>query len=143
MPEGRQPRGVTPRPRSGTAAGRRYPTPQARGQGRQVGGDTPRPKPEARGGRWEEIPHAPSPRPGAAGGRSYPTPEARGSGGECQVATVQERPRGATPRPRSSGCVGTGGPRIAIPHSRSGGEAVRRYPSSKVKSRGCALLEQP
>ena len=29
------------------------------------------------------------------------------------------------------------------PHSRSGGAAVRRYPSSKVRSSGCALLEQP
>jgi len=26
---------------------------------------------------------------------------------------------------------------------RSGGAAVRRYPSSKVRSNGCALLEQP
>ena len=31
MPEGRQPRGVTPRPRSGAAARRSYPTPKARG----------------------------------------------------------------------------------------------------------------
>ena len=29
------------------------------------------------------------------------------------------------------------------PHSRSGGAAVRRYPSTKVRSSGCALLEQP
>ena len=36
-----------------------------------------------------------------------------------------------------------GGPRGATPHSRSGGVAVRRYPSSKVRSSGCALLEQP
>ena len=52
------------------------------------------------------------------------------------------RPRGATPRLPSSSCVGTGGPRGATPHSRSGGAAVRRYPSSKVRSSGCALLEQ-
>ena len=32
--------------------------------------------------------------------RSYPTSEIRGSGRECQAAMVQERPRGATPRPR-------------------------------------------
>ena len=31
MPKGRQPRGVTPRLRSGVAAGRSYATPQARG----------------------------------------------------------------------------------------------------------------
>ena len=32
---------------------------------------------------------------------SYPTSEVRGSGLECQAAEAQERPRGATPRPRS------------------------------------------
>ena len=40
-------------------------------------------------------------------------------------------------------CAGAGGPRGAIPHWRSGRVAVRRYPSSKVRSNGCALLEQP
>ena len=39
--------------------------------------------------------------------------------------------------------MGAGGPRGAIPHWRSGRAAVRRYPSSKVRSNGCALLEQP
>ena len=43
----------------------------------------------------------------------------------------------------SGGCAGTRGPRGAIPRSRSGGAAVRRYPSSKVRSSGYALLEQP
>ena len=47
-----------------------------------------------------------------------------------------------TPHPRSSGCMGTIGPRGAIPRSRSGRAAVKRYLSSKVKSSGCALLEQ-
>ena len=41
--------------------------------------------------------------------------EVRGSGREYQTATAQERPRGATPRPRS------------------GGAAERRYPVSEVK----------
>ena len=36
-----------------------------------------------------------------------------------------------------------GGPRGAIPHSRSEGAAVRRYPLSKVRSSSYALLEQP
>ena len=53
------------------------------------------------------------------------------------------RPGGVTPHPRSGGCTGAGGPRGAILCSRSGGEVVRRYPSSKVRSTGCALLEQP
>ena len=38
--------------------------------------------------------------------------------------------------------AGAGGPREATPHSRSGGAAMRRYPSSKVRSSSCALLEQ-
>ena len=93
----------------------------------------------------------------------------RGSSQECQAATAQERPRGATLCPRSGvaakrsypmpeargcgreeqphlqrggGCTGAGGPRGAIPRSRSEGAVVRRYPSSKVRSSGCALLEQ-
>jgi len=48
-----------------------------------------------------------------------------------------------TPPPSSSGCTGTGGPRGDIPRSRPEGAVVRRYPSSKVRSSGCALLEQP
>ena len=105
----------------------------------------------------------------AATKRRCPTSEVRGSSRECQAATVQERlrgqgrrPRGATPRPRSGeatsssrrraaagrssprsgGCTGIGGPRGAIPCWRSGKAAVRSYPSSKVRSSGCALLKQ-
>ena len=51
--------------------------------------------------------------------------------------------RGAIPRPRTGGYVGTGGLRGATPHSRSGGAAMRKYPSSKVRSSSCTLLEQP
>ena len=91
-----QPRGVTPRPRSGAAAK------SARLQ-------------RCRNGR-EELPHV------------------QGQG---------RRPGGATPCPRNSGCAGAGGPRGAIPPARSEGPAVRRYPSSKVRSSGCTLLEQP
>ena len=43
------------------------------------------------------------------------------------------RPRGATPCPRSGGCMGAGMPRGATPRSMSRGAAVRRYPSSKVR----------
>ena len=50
-------------------------------------------------------------------------------------------PRGATPVQGAGGCVGTGGLRGATPRSRSGGPAMRRYPSSKVRSGSCALLE--
>ena len=38
---------------------------------------------------------------------------------------------------------GAGGPRGATPRSRSGGAALKRYPSSKVRNSGCPLLEQP
>ena len=48
----------------------------------------------------------------------------------------------ATPSPRSCGCAVAGGSRGATPRSRLGGEAVRRYPSSKLRSSSCALLEQ-
>ena len=70
----------------------------------------------------------PGPKSGAEAGRtpcrrevakrSYPTSEVGGSGQECQTATAQERPRGATPRPRS------------------GGVAERRYPVSEVRGGG-------
>ena len=67
--------------------------------------------------------------------KSYPSPKVRGSNRECQAVTVQEqRPRGASLPPRSSSCAGTGGLRGATPRSRSGEVAVRRYPSSMVRS---------
>ena len=49
---------------------------------------------------------------------SYPTSEVRGSGLECQAATAQELPRGATPPPRS------------------GVVAEKSYPVSEVKGDG-------
>ena len=64
MPEGRRPRGVTPRLRQGAAAE------SARLLWRKNG--------------REELPHAPGPSPGAATRRSSLTPEARGGGREDQ-----------------------------------------------------------
>ena len=70
MPEGRQPRGVTPRPRSGAAAestrlqrrrNRREELPCVRGQGVWLRGDTQRPGSGAEAGRSN-----PGPRPGVA-----------------------------------------------------------------------------
>ena len=49
---------------------------------------------------------------------NYTTSEVRGSGLECQAATVQERPRGATLRPRS------------------GAAAERSYPASDIGGDG-------
>ena len=101
----------------------------------------------------EELPHdgGQGQKPGGpharrvAAKRSYPTSEVRGGGPEepPHAGGQGRRPGGATPRPRSGGCIGTGGPRGAIPRRMSGRAAVRRYPSSKVRSSGCALLEQP
>ena len=110
--------------------------------------------PYPRGGGQEELPHVIGQGkrlrvPGCHGAgtakRSYPTSEVRVGGREelSHVPGQRQRPRGATPPLRSGGCGGAGGPRGAIPRSRSEGTAVRRYPSSKVRSNGCALLEQP
>ena len=59
---------------------------------------------EFRGSGREEIPHAPKPE--ARGGGQEEQPHSRGQGWWLG---------GPTPRPRSRGCVGTGGPRGAIP----------------------------
>ena len=101
----------------------------------------------------------PHPRSGVAGGRSYPTSEIRGGSRGRQAATVQEWLRGGTPRPRLGGRPGGATPRLrsgaspeeqphvqgavaalgagalrgATPCSRSGGAAVNRYPTSKVR----------
>ena len=74
-----------------------------------------------------------------------PHVQVRGGGWEALPLTRGQGrlPGGDTQRPRSSGYTGAAGPRGVIPHSRSGGVAVRRYPSSKVRSSGCTLLEQP
>ena len=77
MPERRQPRGVTPRPRLGSGESAtlqrckngREELPRVRGQGGAA--ERRYPASEVRGGGWEELPHA-------------PMPEARGSGREDQ-----------------------------------------------------------
>ena len=108
------------------AAKRRYPASEVRG-----GDERSYPVSEVRDGGREEIPHAPSQRPGATGQRSYPTPQS-------------PRPRAAAGRSNRT-TEAKGGGREDQPHvqGRSGRAAVRRYPSSKVRSNGCALLEQP
>ena len=133
--------------------------------GKNTSGAEARRTPCPKGSGQEELPHVrgqgqkpggPHAR-GAAAKKSYPRSKVRGSGRECQAATVQERPRGAIPRPRPEAVAGRNYPtskerclrgwqeglRGATPRSRSGGAMVSRYPSSKVRSSGCALLEQP
>ena len=88
--------------------------------------------------------------------RSYPTTEVRGSGLECQAATAQGRPRGATLRPRSGvaagrrhpesevrgdgreelPCFGGQGqqPKGATPHLRPGAVPERSHPTSEARA---------
>ena len=129
------PRGATPRPTSGAA------TKSARLRQHRSGREE---LPHARGQGQRPRQATPCPRSGSTAETSYPMSEVRGgSRDELTHARGQGlRPRWATPRPKSSGCVGAEGPRGAIPRSRSGGAVVRRYPSSKVRSNGCTLLEQ-
>ena len=117
--QGRRPGGATPRPRSGAEAGR---TPCLKGGSQEE-------LPNVRGqGQWPRVPGCngagtaeksyPSPRLGVAAERSYPVFEVRGGGREELPRPQCLRP-GATagrnnPRPRSGGCISTGGPRGGI-----------------------------
>ena len=118
------------------AAKRSYLTSEVRGSGR-----------ECQAAMVQEWPRRATPhlRSGVVAERSYPMPKARGRGQEDQLqARGQGRwTGGPTPCPRSGGCTVAGGTREAIPRWRSGRVAVRRYPLYKVRSSGCALLEQP
>ena len=67
-------------------------------------------------------------------------PQAPGQGRAREELGQGQRLRGATPPPRSHSCAQEGWEELL--HSRSGGAAMRRYPSSKVRSSGCASLEQ-
>ena len=96
--------------------------------------------PHVRGqGQWPRVPGCHS-----AGTAERSASKVRGCGQEEPLhAQGQGRqPGGATPRPRSSGCVGTGGPRGTIPRWMSGRVALRTCFSSKVRSSSCTLLEQ-
>ena len=94
-----QPRGATPRPRSGGMAERRYLASEVRG-----GEERSYPASEVRGGGQEELPHAPTPE--VKGCSQEEQPHAQGQG---------QWLGGPTPHPRSRGCTGAGGPRGAIP----------------------------
>ena len=82
--------------------------------------------------------------------RSYPSPKVRSSDQECQAATAQEQPRGATPCARSGGCAraersySTSKVRRGVPEEISlaqgkeqqlhfAGAAVKRYTTTKVR----------
>ena len=106
-------------------------------------GRWPKESPHIRGqGQWQRV-------SGCYGAetaeRSYPASQVRGGGREeqSQARGQGRRPGGPTPHPRSRGCLGAGGLEELSHVEGQEGAALRRYPSSKVRSRGCALLEQP
>ena len=118
-------RGITPCPRSGAAAERRYPTPQAQG----------------RGNRWEELPHTSKPEAKGSGGEEQPHDRGRGGGQEDQpdvqgsvVARVQE---GLEELSHLEGRKG-GGEEIPLVQGKEqwllfAGAAMKRYPMPKVR----------
>ena len=130
------PRGATLRLRSGATAEGSYPVSEVRGGGQECQAATVQEQPRGA---------TPLPRSGAAARRSYPPSKARGNSWEELPHTRGQGwwPRPGTPCPRSGGCKGAGGPRGAISRSKSGGVAVKRYPSFNIRSSSCALLEQP
>ena len=73
----------------------------------------------------------------AAAKRSYPTSEVRGSGRECQAATAQEQPRGATPHPRSGVATrrATPRPHTPMPEARGGGREEQPHAQGAVAAR--------
>ena len=93
------PRGATPHTRSGAAAERSYPVSEARDGGRE----------ESPCGQGQG-------RPRAVAKRRNPMPEAKVvTGRSNHMPKAKAAAGGATPHPRSGGCMGTGGPRGAIP----------------------------
>ena len=119
MPEGRQPRGVTPHPRSGAAAESarlqwcrkvREELPRIRGQEQRLGGATPRLRPGAVAGRSNPTSKERWLRGCRRASRSYPTLKVRKGGGE-EIPFVQ----GKEHQPHFAGA------------------AMKRYPTPKVR----------
>ena len=91
-------------------------------------------------------------RSGEAAERSYPASKVRGGGQECQAVTAQEQRRGANPHPRPGAEAGRSYPtsKERWLQAQEGLEELFhiqcqegwRYLLSKVRSSGCALLEQ-
>ena len=103
------------------AAKRNYPTSEVRGSGRECQAATVqerlRTATQVQGQGWQLRGATLRLRSGAAAEWSYPVSEARG-GGWKELPNTGGRGQwlgGATPRPRSGGCVGAGGPRGASP----------------------------
>ena len=78
-----------------------------------------------RSGQRPGGPHA----QGAAAKRSYPTSEVKGSSRECQAATAQEQPRGATPLLRPGAAARRSNP---TPEVRGGGQKEEPHDQGAV-----------
>ena len=111
------------------------PLPQGQGLGPRVPGcigrgaaETSYPTSKVRGGGLDQLPHA-----RCHGSSREELPHIRGQG---------RWPRRATPHPRSGGCAGKEGQEELL-HVQGKEGWREEIPSSKVRSSGCALLEQP
>ena len=111
-----RPRGTTPRPRIGAAAKRSYPMSEVRAVPKMS-----YPTSEVR----------------VVAGRSYPMPKVRVAA-QTSYHTPKVRGGGQKEKPHIQGVAAARVRRAerSYSHSRSGGVAVRRYPSSKVRSSG-------
>ena len=69
--------------------------------------------------------------------RTYPTSKVRGGGRECQAATAQERPRGATPRLRSGVAAERSNPTSKERWLHGRRRAERSYSTFKVRRGSC------
>ena len=132
MPEGRRPRGVTPRPKSGAAAE------SARLRRRRNGGKE---QPHIQGQGWRLRGATLHPRPGAVAGRTYPMLEARGRSWEEQPylqGAVAVRAQEGLEELFTFKVRRGSGEKIPLIQGkeqqlRFAGAAVKRYPTSKVR----------
>ena len=144
MPEGQQPRGVTPYPRSGAAAestrlrwcrNGQEELPRVRGQGGRLRGDT---QSQRSGVATRGV--TPCPRSGAVAGRSYPTPLSQRPGqrqGGATHARGQGRPREELPRVQGQGPRSGGDTPCLKPRARGHGqEELPHAPKPEAKGSG-------
>ena len=69
--------------------------------------------------------------------RSYPSPKVRASNQECQAASAQERPRGATPHLRSGAATRRSNPTSKERRLHGRRRAESSYSMFKVRRGGC------
>ena len=67
-------------------------------------------------------------------------PKVRGSDQECQSATAQEQPKGATPRPRSGAAAKRSNPMSKERRLRGHRRAERSYSTFKVRRGGSEVI---